>query len=483
MWLVLGLAVVMAFAFQGTRGLYESTEGRYAEAGREMLETGNWWVPQLGYEPHLTKPPMTYWAIAAGMAVLGRNEWGVRLYLAVAFVVATWGVHRIARVLWGRRTALVAGCLYACAPGPVLGMCCTSTDQLLTMFGVWMVAAYCELWRGGGAAGRWRMAMWVCCGLGFLTKGPPVLLLLAALAGHGVYLRRKQLPAVRMFAGAGPWIGLVVGLSWFVILLWWNPSLWKLFLGEEVYGRIFTGQQHRNARWYKPLLIYLPMLLGGLGPLILIWLPVIRRVIGGRGSMAGVPRPKVALLVLWTILPLTILSVSESRLPLYVLPVLPAMVLATARALVVWFDGPRAAAWFRGYIVAMTTVVLTLKGIAGYADIPADSRRLHRELRALAPADAVCVLFECESLHGLDFYQNGRVERIREPAGGSDAAAAAELRQLLAKHAGARDFVLVTGGKHTAKSLRKVLEQERLSVVATKERGDYSLFRVTLPGS
>jgi 4-amino-4-deoxy-L-arabinose transferase len=45
-----------------------------------MLETGNWWIPQLEYHPHLTKPPLTYWAIAAGMAVLAKMN-GVRLYL------------------------------------------------------------------------------------------------------------------------------------------------------------------------------------------------------------------------------------------------------------------------------------------------------------------------------------------------------------------------------------------------------------------
>ncbi|MCX5759207.1 MAG: UDP phosphate-alpha-4-amino-4-deoxy-L-arabinose arabinosyl transferase, partial [Candidatus Hydrogenedentes bacterium] len=64
---VLILACVVGFAFQGSHGLLESTEGRYAEAAREMLETGNWLVPQLDYHPHWTKPPLAYWAIIGGM--------------------------------------------------------------------------------------------------------------------------------------------------------------------------------------------------------------------------------------------------------------------------------------------------------------------------------------------------------------------------------------------------------------------------------
>ncbi|KPK99456.1 MAG: hypothetical protein AMK75_06425, partial [Planctomycetes bacterium SM23_65] len=88
--LLVVLAVVLAFGFLGTRGLYETTEGRYAEAAREMIETGDWLVPRLDYEPHWAKPPLTYWALAGGMMLLGENEWGVRLAPALAYLVTVW---------------------------------------------------------------------------------------------------------------------------------------------------------------------------------------------------------------------------------------------------------------------------------------------------------------------------------------------------------------------------------------------------------
>ena len=72
-WWLLALLVSMAFAFQGTRGIWEPDEGRYTVAGLNMLESGDWLVPTLdGEHPHLTKPPITYWAIAASV---GRNKW------------------------------------------------------------------------------------------------------------------------------------------------------------------------------------------------------------------------------------------------------------------------------------------------------------------------------------------------------------------------------------------------------------------------
>ena len=73
---MLALALLVGFSFQGSRGLYETTEGRYVEVAREMVETGNWIEPTLGYRPHWAKPPLTYWAIAGGIKLLGVNEWG-----------------------------------------------------------------------------------------------------------------------------------------------------------------------------------------------------------------------------------------------------------------------------------------------------------------------------------------------------------------------------------------------------------------------
>lgn len=100
-WRVLAIAFLITLVFQGNRGLYESTEGRYAECGREMLVTGKYLEPTLDFKPHWTKPPMTYWAIAGGMALFGKNAWGVRAYLILAFCVIVAIVFLTANYLWG----------------------------------------------------------------------------------------------------------------------------------------------------------------------------------------------------------------------------------------------------------------------------------------------------------------------------------------------------------------------------------------------
>ena len=40
-WWLVALLVLMAFAFQGTRGLWEPDEGRYTATGINMLKSGD----------------------------------------------------------------------------------------------------------------------------------------------------------------------------------------------------------------------------------------------------------------------------------------------------------------------------------------------------------------------------------------------------------------------------------------------------------
>ena len=74
---VLLLLLLLTFAFQGSRGLWEPDEGRHASIAVAMLDSGEWLVPHLAGLHFIDKPPLLFWAMAGGIAVLGQNEWGV----------------------------------------------------------------------------------------------------------------------------------------------------------------------------------------------------------------------------------------------------------------------------------------------------------------------------------------------------------------------------------------------------------------------
>ncbi|MGH7254201.1 MAG: ArnT family glycosyltransferase, partial [Nitrospirales bacterium] len=59
--LLVALSCLLFFLNLGALGLTDRDEGRNAEAGREMVETGNWVSPTYNYEPRFAKPALVYW--------------------------------------------------------------------------------------------------------------------------------------------------------------------------------------------------------------------------------------------------------------------------------------------------------------------------------------------------------------------------------------------------------------------------------------
>ena len=74
------VAIVLAFGFLGTRGIWDPDEGRYTNVALNMLDSGDWLNPHRSDEVgHWTKPPLIYWTIAASVAMFGHNAWAARL--------------------------------------------------------------------------------------------------------------------------------------------------------------------------------------------------------------------------------------------------------------------------------------------------------------------------------------------------------------------------------------------------------------------
>ena len=141
------VVVFIIFFLLGTRGLNEPDEGRYAEIGREMLETGNWLVPNIWYVPHLDKPPMTYWLVGLSIGAFGLNEWAIRLPIALAGLSGVWAVYLLGLSMGGRRVAqwsvliLSSSLLYFVIARMVM------TDMILLQFMCWGIYFFWRSWR------------------------------------------------------------------------------------------------------------------------------------------------------------------------------------------------------------------------------------------------------------------------------------------------------------------------------------------------
>ncbi|HXH85631.1 MAG TPA: phospholipid carrier-dependent glycosyltransferase, partial [Nitrospira sp.] len=80
------LAGILLFVGLGSMGLTDRDEGRNAEAGREMFESGDWISPTFNHEPRYAKPVLVYWLMSLSYSLFGVDEFSARLPSAAAGV-------------------------------------------------------------------------------------------------------------------------------------------------------------------------------------------------------------------------------------------------------------------------------------------------------------------------------------------------------------------------------------------------------------
>ena len=409
---IITLTALVAFAFQGSRGFFDSTEGRYAECARQTLEQGNLWEPVLNGEHHWTKPPLTYLVIAAGYKILGVNEWGARTGHAIAFVATTALVYAAGNLMWPG-TGGYAALAYGLAVFPVGAAHALSTDTLLVFFQAAALAAYWAAVRKRRAV--WMIIMWAAFGGGFMTKGPVVfLMLLPIVTAHILFRRRKEsVPMLLNPVGLAVFAG--IGLTWYGLMIRKYPELLGYWVLHETIGRNLYGEFNRNPEWYKPVTVYGPVLLLGGLPWTLPLIPMIRRALKefpDKKSLfrAGFATPERGFLTGGVFFPVILLSLATSRLALYILPVQVILSLAAGRGLHLLAES--APVWvprLRKMAVITAAVFIAAKGVAAWVPAGNDMRSLASSLKPLLsewPEHDLYVLRHT-SLYGLQFYLKG----------------------------------------------------------------------------
>lgn len=407
LWAILLAALALGLAFQGSRPLWEPDEGRYAAVALDMVRHGDWLLPHLHPEQlHPSKPPLTYWTMAGSMQLLGETEWAVRLPNALAFALTAWLVAWIGATL--RPRGALAGALYATLLLPFVAADLATTDTLVTLWETLAVAGFVDA-RWGGAARRGPLLLWLGLGLAFLTKGPPALLPLLAIAVF--VLAADGRAGLRRLAPAwGLALFLVVGLGWYAWAAWSVPGLLRYWLGSEVAARVLSGSHDRNADAWGAVRVYLPVLLAGTLPWGALALrPIARalRSLGSRGRAAFAERGAALFLVLWLLLPLAVFALARSRMPLYLLPLMAPVALLAAPAVGARRPARSTAALAALWVVALLALKARAAGYGGERDAALEAAGL-----PLAESTAEIVFVDARPRYGLAFYRDVDVEAV-----------------------------------------------------------------------
>jgi hypothetical protein len=262
-----------------------------------------------------------------------------------------------------------------------------------------------------------------------------------------------------------------------------TPGLLRYFLGVEVLERIFTPHLDRNPHWYGPFLIYGPPLLLGAGPVAFAWLILLKRRLASvrwvEFKRLFLSDDKAAFLVLWLSLPVLVLSLSQSRLPLYVLPFFPAVILATARVLLLTLDPLTFDRRLWTLALAMGLILAAAKGVVTYAPLSANMKQFHDKCRQVAGPKAGFFTFDSTKLCGLQFYLHGQMKRVSDdPA----APPSQEPLQNVLEEIRARPvhdpYVFISTARRNDTALTALLDAAQVAYTAVPLGGHYRLFVV-----
>ncbi len=382
-----------------------------------MVKSGDWLVPRVGGEPHLTKPPVTYWIVAVSMKAFGQGESAVRLPVAVAYALSVLLTVGIGAQLSGSfSTGFLAGLFQMISPLAFLGAHVVTTDTFVVLFVMLYLSCFWAALTApdSRSSRRWMLAMSFFLTAAFLTKGPPALLpALAALVflivrhRHHEWKQLVYFPAVALF--------IVGSASWYVAVLSLVPdaiSVWKL----EAFHKVFVSSNRDMPAYYYPVIL----MIGALPGAIIIARAVFRRKSGlsGCATVSSVQRESIWFLSMWLILPLLIFMLSRTRLILYVLPLVPAVNILAATISGYHFDNtepkyfPLPARWLAVVGVVLVALMGVKAVVAAHGDLSKDMKPVADAIRLDAHEHhtiPVLILTMGKMGNGLLYYLNGPV--------------------------------------------------------------------------
>ncbi len=470
------LAVMLGFTLMGSRSLFEPDEGRYTNVALNIVDSEEW--ISLYRHPdslHFTKPPLTYWMIAGSVKAFGFNTWAARLPIALAYIGCVLLVFQLGKIFIREKPWLPA-LIFASSPLPFFASNYISTDYVLAAcitLAILCFSRYAFLKKSR----FWMDAMWAALGLAFLAKGPPSLLPLLAIIA--VLWQQKDLKA--LFRPMGLLAFAIIGLSWYAIVIVRHPGLLDYFIGHEVVNRVAGNGMKRSSEWYGPLKVYLPVLLFGTLP----WLILARNGIVKTLKPWTSQSLETRFLWLSFLLPLIIFSLSRSRMPLYLLPVFTIISLLLARAMGEFEMNPRKLVWLAVWVIALLGMRYALSVYDHRKDPDVFGEKI-MAITKVAPREIVFV--EDMSLYGLHLYLGSRINKVSfkpDPKRISDSKFDMTLAQALDQRQGKRIFIFKRENEqYFISTLReKNLQPLRLGVVADyKKRPENDRLVYTIPG-
>ncbi len=329
--IVLLAALLLYFIGLDTFGIIDPGEAYYAEAAREMVESGDYITPHLNYQIYFSKPILTFWLISFAYKMFGISEFSTRIIFACLIAILLAATYWLARSLYGKRCGIFAALIAATMP---LMLACAKLSPIDIAFACFLnLFAFALVFSVFLERRRWTAFVYIFLGLAALTKGPAALVLAGLASAVFLVVERAQWSVnserlQRLNLLLGLIILAVVTLPWYCAVGFATDGLFlKVFLLYENLARFAGMTNMAHTTWYH----YGLVLIYGLFPWILflpqsVWT-----------ALKPAFRPKIAVkdqavlyLACWGLSVIAFFSISRTQLDTYILPAVTPLAIVIA---------------------------------------------------------------------------------------------------------------------------------------------------------
>ena len=325
MGLFIAAASFLYLAHIGSYHLIELDEGRYHRVAMEMVLSGDYLTPHFDYMPYFEKPIFQYWITALSMELFGFKEFTGRILPALTGLGNVFLAFWLGRTMYGRRTGSLAAIIVATSALHLIVASIGVMDMALTFFIDACLVSFYVFERTEKK--KYLLIFYAAMGFGMLTKGLIAIVFPVGILFWYALLSKRPRLFLKLFYLPGIVLFLVIAMPWYYLVCQKNPDFFYFFFIREHFLRFATKMHERFHPWYY----FVPVLIAGLMP----WTGFLATFFSKDGIFRkpGSLRHKqdLLLLSLWAGLIYVFYSVSDSKLPTYILPCwLPLSVLLAA---------------------------------------------------------------------------------------------------------------------------------------------------------
>jgi 4-amino-4-deoxy-L-arabinose transferase-like glycosyltransferase len=322
--------------------LIDRDEPRFAEASREMLESGDWIIPRFNGVERFDKPPLIYWMQATAYRTFGETEFAARLPTVLCGALLA-GLLVLWTARWqGEAVAWKAGWIFVlCFQMLQHGRAAVADMPMI-------LCLFASAWAGWEALRpalrpRWGLWLlfWALMGVGFLAKGPLALIPLGMIAGPMLRGQTRRYSVEAWLAGIAILL-LIVGAWGIPALVQTDGRYAQIGLGKHVIERTAWAMEGHGSKTVWGYVLTAPYYFLSIFISFFPWSLRLPGFVGDlRRGMTLDPLGRY--LLTGVVLVFVIFTLSRTKLLHYTLPTFPFLAMLLAN----WWQLRRSEAAFR----------------------------------------------------------------------------------------------------------------------------------------